>query len=91
MEVASRIKTVIEGKEVKQKPKEGHKVRKPMRPMGMSDYLIALAEKAVRKVTPSESAKKWAKERYEKNLKVRKIQDSKSHKAVKKPKAAKCK
>lgn len=91
MDVACRIKTVIEGKEVKQKPKEGHKVRKPMRPMGMSDYLIALAEKAVRKVTPSDAARRWAKERYEKNLKARMIQDSKSHKAVKKPKTAKCK
>lgn len=89
MDVACRIKTVIAGKEVKQKAKEGHKVRKPMRPMGMSDYLIALAEKAVRKVTPSEAAKKWVKERYEKNLKARKIQDDKSRRAAKNLKTTK--
>lgn len=75
METAMRLRTVIDGKTVRNKVREGLKVHKPMRPMGMSDYLISLAEKAVRKVTPSSMAVAWGKEKLAKNIRARRMQD----------------
>lgn len=75
METAMRLRTVIDGKTVRNKVREGLKVHKPTRPMGMSDYLISLAEKAVRKVTPSSMAVEWGKAKLAKNLRTRMVQD----------------
>jgi len=75
MEVAMKLRTLIDGKTVKNKVKEGLKVHKPTRPMGMSDYLISLAEKAVKKITPSEDAIAWGKAKLAKNIATRKVQD----------------
>lgn len=75
MDVAMKLRTVIDGKTVKNKVKAGLKIHKPTRPMGMSDYLISLAEKAVRNVTPSKEAVSWGNEKLAKNIATRKVQD----------------
>ena len=43
VELAAKIKSFVTGKSVPNKGRSGQRVRKPLRPMGMSDLLIALA------------------------------------------------
>ena len=43
VELAAKIKSFVIGKSVPNKGRSGQRVLKPLRPMGMSDLLIALA------------------------------------------------
>ena len=47
-ELAAKIKSYVSGRSVPNKGREGQKVHTPLRPMAMSDLLIALAEEKLK-------------------------------------------
>ena len=83
LELVARLKSYIEGKEVPNEPRKGQTVRKPLRPMGMSDALIQFAEEALadQKVLPK--YRRWADRALKHNIAERKIADREYAAAVK--------
>jgi len=59
-ELAAKIKSYVYGKTVPNKGREGRKVRTPMRPMAMSDLLIALAEEKLKDQEVLPQFENWA-------------------------------
>ena len=81
MDLAVKIKSEIEGETVERKTRaciHGRKRKKVVTPRSMTigDYLIGLATKKTKNVTPSAKAVKWGKEMLKKNLKKRKEADA---------------
>jgi len=74
--LAAKIRTHIAGKTVPNKVRSGRKVRKPTRAMGMSDYLIGLAEQDLADVKVRSIDREWAKMVLEKNQAIRRVQDA---------------
>lgn len=75
LETAAKIRTFIKGKTVKCKAKKGMQVRKQVRDMTMSDYIIERAETGVKNVKMDDESRKWMEERLRKNTRARKAQD----------------
>ena len=81
LQVAAKIKTLIEGKIVNRMVRR-RKNRKyivnpnPKREKTISDFMLESAERRVKKVVPSKAALEWMKKKYEKNLERRRYADA---------------
>lgn len=75
LDIVTKIRTLIDGKTIPNKVCKGRQIRKPFRTMGVSNFLIGLAEKAVTDVTPSAEDIRWQRQQYRKNMEFRKIAD----------------
>ena len=75
LEVVEKIRTAIKGQKIPNKVGKGKTARKPYRAMGVSNFIIKLAEEAVSGMRPSVSERKWGAEKYRKNLAARKAAD----------------
>ena len=73
--LVAKIKSHIAKKTVPNKVSPGKVVRKPVRPMCVSDFLIGLAEKRLEKCKVESRCEEWAEATLQRNLLRRKRQD----------------
>lgn len=75
IDLVAKIKSHIAKKTVPNKVQPGKVVRKPVRPMCVSDFLIGLAEKRLARCKVEPRCERWANETLKRNLIRRRLQD----------------
>lgn len=72
VELMGRLRTYIKGKQKPSRPLgEGKKIRKPMRAMTVSDFILEISEKALAGVKMDADSRKWVDAMFEKNRQER--------------------
>ena len=72
VELMGKLRTYLKGREVPSRPLgEGRKVRKPMRPMHVTDFVVRLVEKSMADVKMDADSRRWIEMIQARNLKSR--------------------